>query len=254
MAQVVPASWMPSVAMKRIHVHWTAGGYTANSTDKNAYHILIQGDATLVRGNKSIAANAAGSGLPQASHTKNANTGAIGVSICSMMQAVESPFSAGPAPLLLVQWQRMVAVVADLADFYGIPVTPVTILTHAEVQPNLGIQQNAKWDIVRLPFLPAVVGHKAVGDKLRLEVAQVLDGVQPGIGPIPQDMRLPRFRVFGVAPSTLNFRASPGGEKKGVLPEGTIVEKLSASGDWWQVRTPAGFVGWVAHSFLKAIV
>ena len=25
---------MPSVAMKRIHVHWSAGGYTANATDK----------------------------------------------------------------------------------------------------------------------------------------------------------------------------------------------------------------------------
>ena len=51
---------------------------------------------------------------------------------------------------------------ADLTD----AVTPKTILSHAEVQGNLGIKQNGKWDIARLPF-GHLVGAKAIGDDFR---------------------------------------------------------------------------------------
>jgi hypothetical protein len=253
MPAVVPNDWMPAVTMRRIHVHWTAGGHTANSTDKNAYHILVQGDGSLVRGNKSIAANAQGSGQSQASHTLNANTGAVGVSICAMRLAQESPFSAGPEPILQVQWTTMLRVVADLSRRYGIPVTRQTILTHAEVQPNLGIAQRQKWDITRLVFAPGEVGFAKVGDKMRREVVQVLDADSPGRMAMDPATRLPRFRVFGVAPSTLNFRSSPGGTKVGELPEGVTVERIALFDIWSQVRTPGGFVGWVATSFLKPV-
>jgi SH3-like domain-containing protein len=56
-----------------------------------------------------------------------------------------------------------------------------------------------------------------------------------------------------VAPSTLNVRNGPGGDRVGALPEGTLVEQLGISGGWWQVRTPQGHVGWVWHSFLRAV-
>ena len=192
--------------------------------------------------------------MTPASHTLNANSGAIGVSMCCMAGAREQPFSAGTAPMTQVQWDTMIAVVADLARRYNIPVTPVTILTHAEVQPNLEITQRNKWDITRLAFDSSVQGHAAVGNKMRREVALALDETQTEPPPtgrsLPDDMRLPRFRVAGVAPSTLNFRDGPNGVKKGALRENTVVEKLSESGDWWQVRTLAGFVGWVFSSFL----
>jgi hypothetical protein len=249
----VPAAWMPAVAMKRIHVHWTAGHHTANSTDKNAYHILIQGDGTLVRGNKSIAANAQGSGMSQASHTRAANTGAIGVSMCCMASAVENPFSSGPSPMTQVQWNAMTDVVAALAKRYAILVTRPTILTHAEVQPTLNIMQNNKWDITRLSFDLSVVGHYPVGDRMRAEVAAKLDGVMPSNPGMPPGSQLPRFRVRGVTPSTLNVRDAPAGTKIGELPEGTRVERLAMSQGWWQVRTPGGHVGWVSSEFLVAI-
>lgn len=254
MAVSIPNHWMPKCVMKRIHVHWTGGGYSANSTDKNAYHILIEGTGKIVKGNKDIDANAAGSGKKPASHTLNANTGAIGVSICAMIGSHESPFVPGPCPITQVQWDVMIAVVAQLSMNYNIPVTATTILTHAEVQPNLGIKQRNKWDIVRLIFAPNKVGYKAVGDKMRIEVAIARDGTAP---PPPtsilDEMKLARFRVKGVKPSTLNFRRSPGGEKVDELPEGTLVERISGLGEWSQVRTPAGYVGWVATEFLVAI-
>jgi hypothetical protein len=252
MPTAIPQSWMPDCEMKRIHVHWTAGAHTAGTKDRASYHILVDGDGGLVRGDKSIAANAAGSGLTQASHTRNANTGAIGISMCCMANAKESPFDAGAYPMKPEQWETMIAAVAQLARRYGIAVTPTTILTHAEVEPNLSIKQAGKWDITRLPFEPGTVGYKAVGDKMRLAVAVALDATGADPGPLPSSMKLPRFRVTGVAPSTLNFRDGPGGAKVGELPEGTVVERIALFGEWSQVRTPAGYVGWVATSFLQA--
>ncbi len=101
-------------------------------------------------------------------------------------------------------------------------------------------------------------GYKSVGDKIRSEVAVALGGSGKGSKPaatgstFPPSMKPEKFKVTGVAPETLNVRDNPGGVKKGELPEGTVVEKLNEDGIWWQVRTPAGFVGWVAGEFLTA--
>jgi hypothetical protein len=77
----------------------------------------------------------------------------------------------------------------------------MTILTHAEVEPNLRIKQKGKWDITRLPFDDTVRGHAPVGDKLRREVAAALDRLSgfPDTPPTDPTLRLPRFKVFGVA-------------------------------------------------------
>jgi N-acetylmuramoyl-L-alanine amidase/Bacterial SH3 domain len=247
----VPQAWMPAARMERIHVHWTAGGHHANATDKRSYHILIEGDGKLVRADKSIKANERGSRMTPAAHTLSANPGAIGVSMCCMAGAIERPFDAGRSPMTKVQWDTMIDVVADLAKRYGILVTPKTILTHAEVEPNLGIRQRNKWDITRLAFDSSVKGFKAVGDKMRTGVAVALDGTSRRRGTaLPASMLPRRFRVAGVAPSALNFRDAPDGVKRGELRENAMVEKLSESGDWWQVRTRGGHVGWVFSSFL----
>ena len=252
MANVVPKAWVPNVAMSRIHLHWTAGGHKANSTDKKSYHILVEGDGKLVRGNHSIAANTAPPKSPRASHTLNANTGAIGVSLCCMRQSKERPFDAGPSPMTKEQWDKGLQVLADLSRKYKILVTPTTILTHAEVEPNLNIKQRNKWDITRLAFDSGFQGHREVGDEMRAQVAALL-GEEPGevdhdeIDPIH---KLPRFRVSGVHPARLNFRKNPGGEKIGTLPERTVVERLGVFGEWWQVRTRLGFVGFVHSGFL----
>jgi hypothetical protein len=205
-----------------------------------------------VQGDISIAANAAGSGLKPASHTRMANTGAIGVSLCCMLGAREAPFVPGPAPMTQVQWDAAVDVIAQLARKYTIPVTPETILTHAEVEPNLHIKQTGKWDITRLAFDDTVRGYGPVGAKLRREVAVVLDTLAGAVTtpPVDSSLQLPKYKVRGVAPSTLSFRRAPAGEKAGALPEGAVVERLAMVGGWWQVRTKAGFVGWVWSSYL----
>ena len=150
---IIDPEWTPPCDMKRIIVHWTAGAYRASGLDKQHYHILIEGDGTLVRGNHSIASNEHAAG-PRASHTLNCNTCSIGVAVCCMGGAQESPFDPGRFPMTQTQWETMADVVAELCDRYDIPVTPETVLAHGEVEKALNIKQRGKWDPVVLPWAP----------------------------------------------------------------------------------------------------
>lgn len=173
--RAVPAEWMPDAIMKRVIVHWTAGAHKASALDRAHYHFLIEDDGQLVRGKPSIVLNdARGAKASYAAHTLNCNTGSIGVSLCCMAGAIESPFKAGTAPMTRTQWDTLPRVVADLCWRYGIVVTPQTVLSHAEVQINLGIKQRGKWDITRLTFDPSIIGAKACGDELRKAVTTLL--------------------------------------------------------------------------------
>ncbi|QTF94211.1 N-acetylmuramoyl-L-alanine amidase [Halomonas sp. BM-2019] len=95
---VVPKSWMPKAAMKRIVCHWTAGTYKASDLDRKRYHILIESDGNLVQGIHSIADNVSTSDHQYAAHTHLLNTGSIGISVCCMAEARERPFDAGRRP------------------------------------------------------------------------------------------------------------------------------------------------------------
>ncbi|WP_052675417.1 peptidoglycan recognition protein family protein [Agrobacterium arsenijevicii] len=167
---VVPADWMPSAKMDRIICHWTAGTHKATEFDRQHYHILIEADGTPVRGIPSIKLNEAPAKKGYAAHTLNCNSGSIGVSLCCMGGSVEAPFMPGKYPMTKAQWDRLTSVVAELCRKYGIKVTDRTILSHAEVQHNLGITQKGKWDYTVLAFDLSVKGARACGDKLRAEV------------------------------------------------------------------------------------
>ncbi|WP_376742373.1 N-acetylmuramoyl-L-alanine amidase [Ensifer canadensis] len=166
----LPLDWLQPVKMTRIIAHWSAGAYRASDLDKEHYHFIIEGTGNVVRGDHTVSDNVNTADDDYAAHTRGCNTNSIGVSLACMAGAIESPFNAGKFPMTETQWHRAMDVIANLAAFYKIPVTPKTILSHAEVQPNLGIQQRGKWDFTRLPFAPKVIGAKACGDKMRAEV------------------------------------------------------------------------------------
>jgi hypothetical protein len=173
--------------LNKIICHWTAGSYNVNEQDKEHYHFIIDGTGKVVTGDYPPEANISTSDADgYAAHTRGCNTGAIGVSVAAMAGAVENPFDAGKYPILQLQWGAMVKLVADLAKKYNIPVSTRTILTHAEVEVNLGVDQNGKWDITRLPFEPATIGAKAVGDKLRKEVQAMLGVMITPVAPAPR--------------------------------------------------------------------
>lgn len=168
--ETVPADWMPWAHMLRIIFHWTAGGNKASALDRKHYHILIEGDGTLVRGTPSIAMNESPVKPGYAAHTLNCNGDSIGVALCGMAGAEESPFKPGAAPITQAEWIQLANVNADLARRYSIPVTRKTILSHAEVQPTLGIKQRGKWDIARLPWDSSLRGAIPIGDQMRAMV------------------------------------------------------------------------------------
>lgn len=172
----IPAAWLTPARMKRLIVHWTAGSYNANGLDKASYHVLVEGDAKLVRGTKTIKDNESSADGVYAAHTKNCNTGSVGISACSMggPDVKERPFNGGQWPLKRNQWEMLIACSEQICRFYGIPITEDTLLTHAEVQTNLGIQQNGKWDIAILPFNQNFNTAREVGNELRRRIFSAL--------------------------------------------------------------------------------
>lgn len=165
--------------MKRIVLHWTAGTHTASSLDRQHYHLMIQGDGSVVYGDKPVSANAAPLSANYAAHTRGLNTESIGVAVCAMHNAKQSPFDPGKYPITDAQIARLVKEVARLASGYGIPVTRQTILSHAEVQPTLGVAQAGKWDIAWLPGRSKANDPIGCGDYLRSLIADQINGAPP---------------------------------------------------------------------------
>lgn len=180
---MIPTDWLPAAKMDRVIVHWTAGKYTPNKVDLEHYHILISGYGTPIKGKHSIKANAAPRSRSYAAHTLGTNTGSIGISLCAMEGAKEVPFNAGKYPFTKVQWDTLVKALAQLCRHYRIPVTLKTVLTHAEVERNLGIKQRNKWDITRIPYDVNSWGARTVGNMLRADVEMALNVVDGVLNP-----------------------------------------------------------------------
>lgn len=162
--------------MERIIVHWTAGSYKASSLDRRHYHFLFEGDGTVVKGHYLIRDNQYPINTKKgyAAHTWKMNTNSIGLSMCCMADA-KWPDYAGTYPMTRMQFEAMAKFTAMLCKKYEIPVTPKTVLSHAEVQPNLGKRQKGKWDFTIIPFKPELKGYKACGDYFRERVVYYLD-------------------------------------------------------------------------------
>lgn len=166
-------------AMKRIVLHWTAGAYVASDLDKRHYHEVVQGDGSRVQGNLLPEANLNTRDGNYAAHTRGLNTGSIGLAMCAMHGAQHTPFDAGGYPITAKQLNAFAEMVAEYAETYNIPVTRKTILSHAEVQPTLGIRQNGKWDITWLPGMTRPADPVKVGDIIRSLVNEKMQPPKP---------------------------------------------------------------------------
>ena len=162
--------------MKRIIMHWSAGAHRASKEDRAHYHLMIEGGGNVVYGDKPISANAAPLSKDYAAHTAKLNTDSIGVAVCAMRGARQAPFSPGQYPITEAQVQGLVREVARLAKSYNIPVTRQTILSHAEVQPTLGVRQAGKWDIAWIPGWKSATDPIGVGDHLRALIRAEITG------------------------------------------------------------------------------
>lgn len=215
---VVPPAWMQRCAMKRVIAHWSAGRHQASDLDRKHYHIIVEGDGRLVKGDHDIADNIDTGDGNYAAHTRGTNTGSIGIALACMggQDVRKFPFSAGPWPMTRVQWNAMIGAIADLVTFYGIPVTRETVLSHAEVQGTLGIKQAGKWDFTRLAFDPAIEGAQACGDRMRADVLAAIARRKAALPPPARPVPEPADEAPDVpAPPVQPGKSPPGRQKSG---------------------------------------
>lgn len=173
--------------LSRIHWHWTAGAEGVIDLEKEHYHYIIDASGAVVEGKLAPEANGDPITGDYAAHTLNANTGAIGIAIDAMANAVERPFSWGTEPIKQAQVEAMAQLTVLLCREYWIPVSKYSTLSHAEVQPTLGIRQRWKWDISVLPDMSAPGDPVEVGDRLRAMVREYM-GDKP---PLPNQPETP---------------------------------------------------------------
>lgn len=153
--------------LHRGHLHWTAGAYGVISMEQKSYNGLVDQYGNRIDGRFRPEAQAYYSPGRAASHTLNANTGAFGLAADAMAGAQERPFNPGSAPLTWDQLWGLAEWTAELCAAYDIPVTRYSVLTHAEIQPTLGIKQRFKWDITWLPDMHQPGDPIEVGNRLR---------------------------------------------------------------------------------------
>ena len=155
--------------MKKIIIHWSAGGYYPCAHDKNCYHFLVDKDGKIHEGTFRPEANINCVKGKYAMHTGGGNTGAIGVSMCGMY-GFKNKNSVGLYPITPKQFEACMKLCANLCTKYGISITQDTVMTHYEFgikHPNT--TSAGKIDIIYLPPYPWV-DQRDIGSFIRSKI------------------------------------------------------------------------------------
>ena len=137
--------------MKRIILHWTAGGYYPNSHDLECYHFLVDKAGNVYSGKFMPECNEICKFNAYAAHTGGGNTGSIGVAMCAM-EGFKDKNSVGNYPITAKQFEATMELCARLAKKYNIKVTSDNVMTHYEFGiKNPKTSSAGKIDIIFLP-------------------------------------------------------------------------------------------------------
>lgn len=147
-------------ALKRICIHWTAGGAKANAVDRQHYHFIIEATGNIVEGIHKPEANIAPlAGKAYAQHCGGGNSNTIGVAVAGRGETITA-----------VSMEGLFKLVAELCKRYNIPIILETVYTHYEFGVrNPRTSSFGKPDISRLVYSPEVSKLKPheVGDFIR---------------------------------------------------------------------------------------
>jgi len=137
--------------LKRIIIHWTAGGPVPTSYEKERYHYLIDSLGEVHLGKFKPEANLICRPGMYAMHTGGGNTGSIGISMCAMA-GFKDKNHIGNFPITKIQFESTMKLCAKLSKQYNIKITPDTVMTHYEFgQKHPSTTSYGKIDIVFLP-------------------------------------------------------------------------------------------------------
>lgn len=175
------------MTMNRIIWHHTGGAYRPSDEDRAAYHRLVDRDGAIWDGDHAIEDNAPRKALVSgqyAAHCRNLNSGSIGLAICAMAGAKWGDIGRWSHPVLPGQVDALVTETARLCRLYGIVPDRRLVLSHAEVEITLGVDQRQKWDFDYSPRGgPGARDPVVIGDELRAEVARRLAADRGRDGP-----------------------------------------------------------------------
>lgn len=197
----IPLNQLPDLKGKKLFGvvwHWTGGTHQANSIDVQHYHWIVNGDGSIVPG-VNPTRNFHPCPANYGAHTRNLNSGWLAISLSCLGGPGTNENNQGQWPMTKAQADVMVAISAQLAEHYGIPVQRPSkadrrgFLSHAEVQDALGISQAGKWDFT-VCYDPKVRGAKNVGDFFRQQVRERMIASPVGI----MDDVAPRNELDGV--------------------------------------------------------
>jgi N-acetyl-anhydromuramyl-L-alanine amidase AmpD len=160
--------------MKRIIIHWTAGGCVPTSYEKEFYHFLVDSLGKIHLGKFKPEANLICRKGMYAAHTGGGNTGSIGVALCGMAN-FKNKNEVGDFPITKVQFESAMKLCAELAKKYDIQITPDNVMTHYEFgQKHRDTTSYGKIDIVFLPPYPWVSADD-VGSFMRSKIRWYLE-------------------------------------------------------------------------------
>ncbi len=163
--------------MKRIIIHWTAGGYYPNAAEKNYYHFLIDKDGNVHKGKFSPEANLNCTKGQYAPHTGGGNTGSVGVAMCAMA-GFKSIADCGQYPITKPQFEAAMKLCAELALKYSITVNSVNVMTHYEFGiKNPKTSSAGKIDVIYIPPYPWVDKNE-VGSFIRSKIKWYMSKVK----------------------------------------------------------------------------
>lgn len=155
--------------MKRIIIHWTAGGYVPTSYEKEFYHFLVDSLGEIHLGKFKPEANLICRKGMYAAHTGGGNTGSIGVALCAMAD-FKNKNNIGDFPITKIQFESAMKLCAEQAKKYDIKITPENVMTHYEFgQKHRDTTSCGKIDIVFLPPYPWVSADD-VGSFIRSKI------------------------------------------------------------------------------------
>jgi len=155
--------------MKRIIIHWTAGGYFPTVDEKRCYHFLIDKSGNIHKGKFQPEANEICKIDQYAAHTGGGNTGSIGVSMCAM-SGFKNKDNIGNYPITAKQFEATMKLCAELSDKYKFDITPNTVMTHYEFGlKNPKTSSAGKIDIIYIPSY-SWVAQAEVGSFIRSKI------------------------------------------------------------------------------------
>lgn len=147
--------------MKRIIIHWTAGGHYPSAHDTNYYHFLVDKEGKVHNGLFKPQNNEVCKKGKYAAHTGGGNTGAIGIALCAMA-GFKNRNSVGKYPITKKQFEAAMELCAKLSIQYEIPVSAHNVMTHYEFGlKNPKTTSAGKIDIIFIPPYPWVSQSEA---------------------------------------------------------------------------------------------